>query len=768
MSNSSNLEKVAEGVLGSFLGGFLGAAVGTDVAAIVVNLISSGVEHLGVKAVQKLRSHGNFHLEKLVSAALKAAVINVLNKRNDWGGKVYWEERKRRTLINLSSKLQKQFERNPTRETDSLLASLIVGHKDNIKTSLKKVIDPILIGEIGDFRDEDKKKWESMCEETYESFFVKFKEFYASGDYPEGKRAVEREVSWATLQAVNDQNRAIAAMAATQLEKLEQARNELEAIKNGLSTVPDWIPEFAQISQRIDQATEVVVDHIDVRTEEQNRLISMLNSKIDFGNEISLENQRRILEINDSEAATLDHENKRLCVSFENGYPTVQDVMQGLCSFDETTRLAASHFAGELMYAPAIPFLIKNLDHFDRNLRKTSVIALGRLKAIEAAPKLFEMANDASDVQGLIFLVSTLTTFGPDIVDEENLPPWIRWLTGSNEHLIEYSYSMLSQLSETGRLDVASFADHLIPVIKTTKDEFHREYLLRMLVNIDGISQRVDAENIVLDANESALVKSPCIAMLRFDSHFEPILKNADRLLGEPGIELPSEYGDYKVPSQELIITMRNCRAIDSPEFKRICQSFDEIFGEREKRNTQAELVQSERIKTLPKAISLGGKLKKLNKLLNNEQLGNFMQKIFKMNDIAGGRRGLSVIQLNQASEFCSEDIEFYLTTQHFFKITDFTKLERQALKQNFSLLESNRMNAFIVGKEIPSFFYHFLYWFYEKGIINFSNSSGVKSEQTPYPNDGRIILIMDEDIRRSETWSEYKLTRMFNKVFKL
>jgi hypothetical protein len=254
MTSASGADRFAEGVLTAFFGSFLGAALGKDLAGITVNLISTGFEGLGMKAIDHLKSKGNYDLQKLVADAFVRSVDQALRRRNNRGRTLYWRDSQKKALADLKAELTKQLISNPTDQAAALLTAVLVGRQLDVRQSVAALIEPFLEERLPEWKGQHPQQWEELCSHISQQFFLEFQQLYKSDAHSRGRLALERDIAWATLQALQDQGLAITSAIGAQASALQEITSKLNRIATGLDTPPDWAPSFENIIGAIRQA----------------------------------------------------------------------------------------------------------------------------------------------------------------------------------------------------------------------------------------------------------------------------------------------------------------------------------------------------------------------------------------------------------------------------------------------------------------------------------------------------------------------------------
>ena len=147
------------------------------------------------------------------------------------------------------------------------MSAVLIGRQTNIQDSIGKIVKPYLSENLGIWSQEGPLKWETLCLEIEREFYFQFQELYKDETHNRGRLALERDVAWATLQALNDLPPYILELARFQAKDLEIIKSKLDSLANGLTQLPSgalfpysisqikaWLTEGAERSLQIVKA----------------------------------------------------------------------------------------------------------------------------------------------------------------------------------------------------------------------------------------------------------------------------------------------------------------------------------------------------------------------------------------------------------------------------------------------------------------------------------------------------------------------------------
>ncbi len=240
MSDDSVLEKLAQYGLTAFFGSVLGAAMGKDLAGVSVNLISSGLEHLGGEVFKKVtESKGNHHLHKLAAAAFESTINEVQKERNEHGSKRYWRDSDLAALGSLKKVVKSQLLRSDSPEVIALFDALLVGRTQQLESTIETLIASHL-------EASGSAQWQELTKSIKNRFFVEFQDHYKLEQYKEGRLALERDIAWATQQTLQENTAGIASFTAEQHKQFEAILGKLQEVAD--RGIPgEWAPQLLSL-----------------------------------------------------------------------------------------------------------------------------------------------------------------------------------------------------------------------------------------------------------------------------------------------------------------------------------------------------------------------------------------------------------------------------------------------------------------------------------------------------------------------------------------
>jgi hypothetical protein len=476
MADESYVEGIAKGFLSSFLGSFLGSAVAKDVSSLIVEFTASGLESLGVKAVNHLRERGNHDLEKLILGSFLISLKETIKfpPRKSPSTKSQVER--------LRIQLAKNYGQNPDDSnsecTMSLHQSLMTGVPEDIESEALSLL-VLLSTDFNDYVLEDGTPWNLFLAEVAGRFLPSFKEAYKDdNNFARGRLAFERDMAWSTQQAVASLSDSIADLTAAQNTVLESVRIGLTEISENVRSLGDWTSLIGVIDTRTSETLRVVKS---IYTE--NQATSMRFDEGLNAIQSSVEATREL-------ASFFEQERNELREVFrDKSGVTVGHVLRGLCSYDDQVRASAAYHAGNDRVVESIPLLRANLSHPKEAVRLFSVQSLGFLKDASSVDVLLHMAeNDISSVIRSTCVASLSNIGYASLFSQKNLNLWISWASDPNEFRRQTAIYNLYFAYKDGLIDLRPQQD-----------------LFVSLQQVESVGHIADRIKMLIQTNDSAV-----------------------------------------------------------------------------------------------------------------------------------------------------------------------------------------------------------------------------------------------------------------------
>jgi tetratricopeptide (TPR) repeat protein len=212
-------ERVAEGILGAFFGSFVGAPLGVQAAGLVTNLLASGIYSVCGGVAQSLKTRGNHNIQKLAAASLRAAVEE--GKRESGAA---WGPAAVMRLDELQRDSEAVLIAMETEESRQLVEALLVGRPAGMTEVVGRLVGTYIQGQCHD--------WNAVQKDLAPRFFQHFREKYVHPDFAAGRRELERDVAWATLQQGETIQALVVSLGAGMAEQFEKFQAQLNRIES--------------------------------------------------------------------------------------------------------------------------------------------------------------------------------------------------------------------------------------------------------------------------------------------------------------------------------------------------------------------------------------------------------------------------------------------------------------------------------------------------------------------------------------------------------
>lgn len=260
MPDESLVEGLAKGFLSSFLGSFLGAAAAKDVSSLIVNFTATGLESLGIKVVNHLRSRGNHDLEKLIYGSFLISLKEATKcppRKCD-----LWQDTTTTLLEQLRSRLASLCGVSPNsslpQSSLDLQRAIICGVPREIEFHALRLLRQAST-EPHTYMLEDGTCWNTFLEEVAILFLPSFKQAYKdTGSFEKGRLAFERDVAWSTQQALASLAESISTLNDNQRRAIEEISSSLSDVGEGLRNLGDWTISIGHIDHTTREALATV------------------------------------------------------------------------------------------------------------------------------------------------------------------------------------------------------------------------------------------------------------------------------------------------------------------------------------------------------------------------------------------------------------------------------------------------------------------------------------------------------------------------------
>jgi tetratricopeptide (TPR) repeat protein len=227
------IEPVTPGIIGGLLGSFKGKALGQTIASVAPNLGSSALLSIANLVFKRLTNRQHHHLQRLAAQALCDAVSETASNN------LVWRDAQQSQLEQVLRMAKEEFVVIGTASSEKVVNGLLIGNSDNIIEAIAEYLDPYFCA--------SGPGWPDIKDRISRLFFVKFQIRYVNDDA--GRHALDREVAWATRQAIQDGLVVVR-------ESNQEVLNKLEQIEKSQATADSYRLFFDHFEKVVTQTIE--------------------------------------------------------------------------------------------------------------------------------------------------------------------------------------------------------------------------------------------------------------------------------------------------------------------------------------------------------------------------------------------------------------------------------------------------------------------------------------------------------------------------------
>lgn len=428
----------------------------------------------------------------------------------------------------------------------------------------------------------------------------------------------------------------------------------------------------------------------------------------------------------------LEKRSKTLLEKLEIGNFTKEDIIEGIFSSDINLKIRATYLAGEYYLRDTGKLLVRNLELPNKELIIMTLQALGQIRYVGAFYEVLEVLP-YSDVEISSAAKYYFDILGSKSVNQNNFNYYLSWITGDDEELKEISLKCFSVLQSEGALDAKSITDELIYCLENETNQMIREDVVRILGEMEGITDKINFLDFFYNENENQFVQSAAARALFLDGKYDE-LHNYLNYLVETGIE-------NQLHIQNIA---QYCIHPDNPhadEAKNILTGYinrikDVVWLDIENLERCCKSINK---RIIPKKGSLkkNKTLKDCEKLKANLKLNEIINELMKPREYPP-----LVILYQEDSSISFESIVEYLSREYGFEIIDFREKDLIFFENQFKNIKNKQKIVLIYSLELKTELSNMIYWIYQKNEINIKSYSN--SHAIPINEFRKIIFLMN------------------------